>query len=197
MDKTTLRNKVKEALSTMSDNTYHSKSLAIVKKVLQEPYIIEANTIGLTISNKPEVDTFLLIEELWQLGKKVAVPKCHPKTREMSFYAIDSFAQLETVYMHLREPIPERCEFVDANEMDVILVPGVVFDRYGYRIGYGGGYYDRYVLNYKKGKLLSMLFDEQIIDRVPTEEHDCPVDIIVTPSKRIDCLGQRGANENG
>ncbi len=197
MDKTTLRNKVKEALSTMSDNTYHSQSLAIVKKVLQEPYIIEANTIGVTISNKPEVDTFLLIEELWQLGKKVAVPKCHPKTREMSFYAIDSFAQLETVYMHLREPIPERCEFVDANEMDVILVPGVVFDRYGYRIGYGGGYYDRYVLNYKKGKLLSMLFDEQIIDRVPTEEHDCPVDIIVTPSKRIDCLGQRGANENG
>ncbi|MEK8198829.1 5-formyltetrahydrofolate cyclo-ligase [Lysinibacillus sp. FSL M8-0134] len=197
MDKTTLRNKVKEALSTMTDNTYHSQSLAIVKKVLQEPYIIEANTIGLTISNKPEVDTFLLIEELWQLGKKVAVPKCHPKTREMSFYAIDSFAQLETVYMHLREPIPERCEFVDANEMDVILVPGVVFDRYGYRIGYGGGYYDRYVLNYKKGKLLSMLFDEQIIDRVPTEEHDCPVDIIVTPSKRIDCLGQRGANENG
>ncbi|MEA0554887.1 5-formyltetrahydrofolate cyclo-ligase [Lysinibacillus irui] len=197
MDKTTLRNKVKEALSTMSDNTYHSQSLAIVKKVLQEPYIIEANTIGLTISNKPEVDTFLLIEELWQLGKKVAVPKCHPKTREMSFYAIDSFAQLETIYMHLREPIPERCEFVDANEMDVILVPGVVFDRYGYRIGYGGGYYDRYVLNYKKGKLLSMLFDEQIIDRVPTEEHDCPVDIIVTPSKRIDCLGQRGANENG
>ncbi len=197
MDKTTLRNKVKEALSTMSDNTYHSQSLAIVKKVLQEPYIIEANTIGLTISNKPEVDTFLLIEELWQLGKKVAVPKCQPKTREMSFYAIDSFAQLEIVYMHLREPIPERCEFVDANEMDVILVPGVVFDRYGYRIGYGGGYYDRYVLNYKKGKLLSMLFDEQIIDRVPTEEHDCPVDIIVTPSKRIDCLGQRGANENG
>lgn len=197
MDKTTLRNKVKEALSTMSDNTYHSQSLAIVKKVLQEPYIIEANTIGVTISNKPEVDTFLLIEELWRLGKKVAVPKCHPKTREMSFYAIDSFAQLETVYMHLREPIPERCEFVDANEMDVILVPGVVFDRYGYRIGYGGGYYDRYVLNYKKGKLLSMLFDEQIIDRVPTEEHDSPVDIIVTPSKRIDCLGQRGANENG
>ncbi|WP_445477755.1 5-formyltetrahydrofolate cyclo-ligase [Lysinibacillus irui] len=197
MDKTTLRNKVKEELSTMSDNTYHSQSLAIVKKVLQEPYIIEANTIGVTISNKPEVDTFLLIEELWQLGKKVAVPKCHPKTREMSFYVIDSFAQLETVYMHLREPIPERCEFVDANEMDVILVPGVVFDRYGYRIGYGGGYYDRYVLNYKKGKLLSMLFDEQIIDRVPTEEHDCPVDIIVTPSKRIDCLGQRGANENG
>ncbi|WP_274517235.1 5-formyltetrahydrofolate cyclo-ligase, partial [Lysinibacillus boronitolerans] len=74
----------------------------------------------MTISNMPEVDTILLIEELWKLGKKVAVPKCHPKTREMSFYVIESFSQLETVYMHLREPIPAICEFVDANEMDII-----------------------------------------------------------------------------
>jgi len=197
VDKTTLRNKVREMLATMDEEVYLRQSIAVVKKLLQEPYIIEANIIGITISNKPEVDTILLIEELWQLGKKVAVPKCHPKTREMTFYAIESFAQLETVYMHLREPIPEKCELVDANEMDIILVPGVVFDRFGYRIGYGGGYYDRYVLNYKKGKLMSLLFDDQIVNRVPSEEHDCPVDIIVTPTERIDCLAQRGANENG
>lgn len=197
MDKTTLRNTVRQALATMTDEDYHRQSLAVLNKVLQEPYIIEANTIGMTISNKPEVDTILIIEALWKLGKKVAVPKCHPKTRGMSFYAIESFAQLETVYMHLREPIPAKSEFVDANEMDIIVVPGVVFDPYGYRIGYGGGYYDRYVLNYNKGKLMSLLFDEQIIDCVPTEAHDCPVDIIVTPTKRIDCVAQRGANENG
>lgn len=197
MDKTTLRNKVRETLAMINEEVYRRQSKAVVQRVLQEPYIIEANTIGITISNQPEVDTILLIEELWQLGKKVAVPKCHPKTREMTFYAIESFAQLETVYMHLREPIPERCELVDANEMDIILVPGVVFDRLGYRIGYGGGYYDRYVLNYKKGKLMSLLFDEQIVNRVPTEEYDCPVDIIVTPTERIDCLAHRGANENG
>ncbi|MCR8853170.1 5-formyltetrahydrofolate cyclo-ligase [Lysinibacillus fusiformis] len=197
MDKTTLRNKVRETLAIMNEEVYIRQSKAVVQRVLQEPYIIEANTIGITISNQPEVDTILLIEELWQLGKKVAVPKCHPKTREMTFYAIESFAQLETVYMHLREPIPERCELVDANEMDIILVPGVVFDRLGYRIGYGGGYYDRYILNYKKGKLMSLLFEEQIVNRVPTEEHDCPVDIIVTPTERIDCLANRGANENG
>ena len=194
MEKTTLRNEVKEALATMSEVAYHNQSNAVVKKVLQESYIIEATTIGITISNKPEVDTIQLIEELWQLGKKVAVPKCNPKTREMLFYAIESFAQLETVYMHLREPIPEMCEFVDANEMDVILVPGVVFDKFGYRIGYGGGYYDRYVLNCSKGKLVSLLFDEQLYEQVPTDAHDCPVDIIVTPTKRIDCVTQRGAN---
>ena len=106
----------------------------------------------------------------------------------MSFYVIESFSQLETVYMHLREPIPAICEFVDANEMDIIVVPGVVFDPYGYRIGYGGGYYDRYVLNYNKGKLMSLLFDEQIIDCVPTEAHDCPVDIMVTPQNVLTVL---------
>lgn len=193
MDKTTLRNEVREALANMSAATYRVQSFAVAKKVLQEPYIIEANTIGITISNKPEVDTIHLIEALWQLGKKVAVPKCNAKTREMSFYAIESFAQLETVYMHLREPIPTECEFVDANEMDIILVPGVVFDIKGYRIGYGGGYYDRYVLNYKKGKLMSLLFDEQLYEQVPIENHDCPVDFIFTPTKRIDCGAQRGA----
>ncbi len=193
MDKTTLRNEVREALANMSATTYRDQSFAVAKKVLQEPYIIEANTIGITISNKPELDTIHLIEALWQLGKKVAVPKCNAKTREMSFYAIESFAQLETVYMHLREPIPTECEFVDANEMDIILVPGVVFDIKGYRIGFGGGYYDRYVLNYKKGKLMSLLFDEQLYEQVPIENHDCPVDFIFTPTKRIDCGAQRGA----
>ncbi|MCS1382091.1 5-formyltetrahydrofolate cyclo-ligase [Lysinibacillus sphaericus] len=193
MDKTSLRNKVREALSNMSATTYREQSFAIARKVLQEPYIIEANTIGITISNKPEVDTIHLIEALWKLGKTVAVPKCNAKTREMSFYAIESFAQLETVYMHLREPIPEISEFVDANEMDIILVPGVVFDTQGYRIGYGGGYYDRYVLHYKKGKLMSVLFDEQLYEQVPVETHDYPVDLIITPTKRIDCEAQRGA----
>lgn len=194
MDKITLRNEVKEALAKISEVAYRDLSTTVVEKVLQESYIIEASTIGITISNKPEIDTIQLIEELWKLDKKVAVPKCNPKTREMSFYAIESFAQLETVYMHLREPIPEKCEFVDANEMDVILVPGVVFDKFGYRIGYGGGYYDRYILNYKKGMLISLLFEEQLYEHIPTEAHDCPVDIIVTPTKRIDCVTQRGAN---
>lgn len=190
MKKTNLRNEVRESLANMSSALYRDQSFLVAQKVLQESSIIEAKTIGLTISNKPEVDTIHLIEALWQLGKIVAVPKCNPKTRTMEFYAIDSFAQLETVYMHLREPITDRCEFVDANEIDVMLVPGVVFDKNGYRIGYGGGYYDRYVLNYN-GKLLSLIFDEQLREEVPREAHDCPVDVLLTPTKRIDCLAKR------
>ncbi|MFJ7953439.1 5-formyltetrahydrofolate cyclo-ligase [Lysinibacillus sp. NPDC096418] len=191
MQKTNLRNEVRESLANMTATIYRDQSFAVAKKVLQETSIKEAKIIGLTISNQPEVDTVHLIEALWQLGKTVAVPKCDPKTRQMAFYAIDSFAQLETVYMHLREPIINSCEFVDASEIDVMLVPGVVFDKRGYRIGYGGGYYDRYILKYS-GKLLSLIFDEQLREEVPTEAHDCPVDVLLTPTKRIDCLAQRG-----
>lgn len=191
MQKSILRNEVRELLANMTATIYRDQSFAVVKKVLQETSIKEAEIIGVTISNIPEVDTIYLIEALWQLGKTVAVPKCDPQTRQMAFYAIDSFAQLETVYMHLREPITASCQFVDANEIDVMLVPGVVFDKRGYRIGYGGGYYDRYLLKYS-GKLLSLIFDEQLREEVPTEVYDCPVDVLLTPTKRIDCLAQRG-----
>ncbi|GLC88639.1 5-formyltetrahydrofolate cyclo-ligase [Lysinibacillus piscis] len=197
MDKAMMRKEVQTRLATISAENYRSQSFVIANKVLQEPYIIEGNMIGLTISNQPEVDTVHLIEALWQLGKRVAVPKCHAKTKQMSFYEIESFAQLEMVYMQLREPIPELCELVDAADLDVIIVPGVVFDSSGYRIGYGGGYYDRYLCNYERGKLLSLLFDEQLYERVPTEAHDYPVDIIITPTKRIDCVKERGVNQHG
>ena len=191
MQKSKLRKEVQSSLARMTSTIYRDQSFAVAKKVLQEPSIKEANIIGTTISNIPELDTIHLIESFWRLGKKVAVPKCDPKTRQMKFFIIDSFAQLETVYMHLREPITNQCEFVDASEIDVMLVPGVVFDKRGYRIGYGGGYYDRFLLEYK-GELLSLIFDEQIRDDLPIEVHDCPVNVLLTPTQRIDCLELRG-----
>ena len=195
MQKSKLRKEVQSSLACMTSTVYRNQSFAVAKKVLQEPSIKEATIIGATISNIPEVDTIHLIEALWRLGKKVAVPKCDPKTRQMTFFVIDSFAQLETVYMHLREPITTQCEFVDASEIDVMLVPGVVFDKRGYRIGYGGGYYDRFLLKYK-GELLSLIFDEQLRNEVPTETHDCPVNVLLTPTQRIDCLELRGEHCN-
>ncbi|UZM98335.1 hypothetical protein OL548_27055 [Lysinibacillus sp. MHQ-1] len=81
MDKTTLRNKVRETLAMINEEVYRRQSKAVVQRVLQEPYIIEANTIGITISNQPEVDTILLIEELWQLGKKGRCAKVPPQNK--------------------------------------------------------------------------------------------------------------------
>lgn len=190
LDKKELRKKVRQHLNEMSDELYYQSSLTIKKQLLKEPSIIEGNTIAITISNKPEVDTKEIIESLWLKNKKVVVPKCNPKNRSMDFYAIQHFQQLESVYMDLLEPIPEVTELVAAEEIDCIIVPGIVFDCYGNRIGYGGGYYDRYLTHFE-GPLISLAFDIQLVESIPFEPHDLPIDLIFTESKQIDCANNR------
>ena len=109
----------------------------------------EAKTIGITLSMENEVNTYPIIEKAWKEGKRVVVPKCNKETRTMSFRQISNFDQLETVYMNLREPIPALTEEVNADEIDLQIVPGVAYTERGERIGYGGGYYDRYLVHYK------------------------------------------------
>lgn len=190
MNKKELRNIVKHSLNQLTLDEYKRLSTIIKEKVLREPSIINSETVAITISNHREVDTYAIIEALWQLGKNVAVPKCNAKTRTMDFYIITQFSQLETVYMDLKEPIPSKTTYVSPEEIDVIIVPGIVYDPNGYRIGYGGGYYDRYLTTYE-GNLISIAFDFQIVESVPTESHDIPVDIIITDNNRIDCVNNR------
>ncbi|BDH62166.1 5-formyltetrahydrofolate cyclo-ligase [Lysinibacillus sp. PLM2] len=190
MEKKALRNKIRQLLSEMNDLDYYRYSEIIADKLRNEGAIINAKTVALTISNKPEVDTYLIIEKMWGLNKRVVVPKCNPENRSMQFYEINHFSQLEKVYMDLLEPIPNETLSVEADDIDVIIVPGIVYDLKGYRIGYGGGYYDRYIVNYK-GKLISIAFDTQIVDKVPKESHDRPVDMIITQTKIINCSNYR------
>ena len=77
-------------------------------------------------------------------------------------------------------------ELVEKKNIDLIVVPGVVFDRQGYRIGFGGGYYDRYLSDFE-GKRIALAFDEQVIEAVPRESHDLPVHILITETERIVC----------
>ena len=181
-------------LNAMEAQIHLLKSVQIHKKLLLEETIDKSEIIGITLSAFPEVETWILIEELWKLGKKVAVPKCEPSTRSMNFYEIVSFDQLEVVYMKLREPIVSVTQRVNAAQIDVLIVPGVVFDRNGYRIGFGGGYYDRYLSGYT-GVTISLAFDCQVVENVPVETFDIPVDCIITESERILCNDNDGVEK--
>ncbi len=185
MEKKEIRQQIRAQLLKLKTLEYNGQSAILRDKLLHEPSILEGKTIAITISVKPEVDTIHLIEKLWQLGKQVVVPKCNAKTRDMIFYRIENFTQLENVYMDLREPIPEVCEMVPKSQINVCIVPGIVFDRFGYRIGYGGGYYDRFLLDYK-GTTIAIAFHEQLICEVPKEPHDLPIDLIITEHTRIE-----------
>lgn len=183
--KKALRKQMINTLKQMSKQTYEERSRKILDRLISLQIVKEAQTVACTMSNFPEVETRDLIRYLWKNQKTVVVPKCDVKSKEMRFYAINSFDQLEIVYAGIEEPIVELTREIDEVEIDLVIVPGVVFNRQRYRVGFGGGYYDRFLSNYH-GKTISLAFHEQVVDKIPVEAHDIPVELIVTDMEIID-----------
>ncbi len=194
MTKSEIRNDIKRQLTSLEHDVYKSYSEEIKQIFLSELTSNDISVIGLTISKFPEVDTKELIHQLWRMGKKVALPKCHAKERSMTFYIVENFQQLENVYMDLLEPIPEKTTSVLMEDIDLLVVPGIVYSKSGYRIGYGGGYYDRFLVSYK-GETISLAFDFQVLDEIPTDLHDLPVNRIITNREVINCMVRRKAGK--
>ncbi|MCU5329426.1 5-formyltetrahydrofolate cyclo-ligase [Bacillus wiedmannii] len=178
-EKVRLRKQIMEHMNSLSEERYTTLSEQIAFSLYAQKEWAEAKTIGITLSMENEVNTYAIIEKAWEEGKKVVVPKCNKGTRTMSFRQISNFDQLEIVYMNLREPIPARTEEVNADDIDLQIVPGVAYTERGERIGYGGGYYDRYLVHYK-GKTLSLAYSFQIVEHIPVEPFDKNVEKIIT-----------------
>lgn len=178
-EKLRLRKQIIEHMNSLSEERYTTLSEQIAFSLYAQKEWAEAKIIGITLSMENEVNTYPIIEKAWEEGKKVVVPKCNKGTRTMSFRQISNFDQLETVYMNLREPIPALTEEVGADDIDLQIVPGVAYTGRGERIGYGGGYYDRYLVHYK-GKTLSLAYSFQMVEHIPVEPFDKNVEKIIT-----------------
>lgn len=178
-EKIRLRKQILEHMNSLSEEQYTTLSEKIAVSLYAQKEWVEAKIIGITLSMENEVNTYPIIEKAWEEGKKVVVPKCNKGTRTMSFRKISNFEQLETVYMNLREPIPVLTEEMNADEIDLQIVPGVAYTQRGERIGYGGGYYDRYLMHYK-GNTLSLAYDFQMVKHIPVEPFDKNVEKIIT-----------------
>ena len=185
MEKSVQRNLVLAKLKEIEAGKHSEMSAAIIEDLAADPVFKSANIIGLTISAYPEVDTKKLIERIWLEGKHAAVPKCIPKSRGMDFYIIDDFSQLEVVYMNLQEPKIAITRYAAPKEIDLMIVPGVVYCRKGYRMGFGGGYYDRYLAEYE-GHKRSLAFGVQLVEAIEAESHDIPVEGIYTENGYIE-----------
>ncbi|MCA0970080.1 5-formyltetrahydrofolate cyclo-ligase [Halobacillus litoralis] len=139
----------------------------------------QARIIGTTMSQGFEWDTKNIIHRGWDEGKYMALPKCSPKDKRMQFYQIDHFDQLETVYFGLREPDPSKTTYVRQEEIDLLLVPGLLFNSRGYRLGFGGGFYDRFLSTYD-GVTMMIASEAQRNEEIPVEAFDLPVQYILT-----------------
>ncbi|WP_141431586.1 5-formyltetrahydrofolate cyclo-ligase [Bacillus sp. 03113] len=177
--KQALRKWMKTQLAEMTQQKIEDDSNWILQKLYEDPIWKKAKTVGITVSKSPEVDTLQIIRTLWELEKRVVVPKCLPKERKMIFRSITSFDQLESVYFGLSEPIEKITKEVMPEEIDLLIVPGLAYTKIGNRLGFGGGYFDRYLTQYD-GPTISLAFSVQIVNDLPIGPYDLPVDKIIT-----------------
>lgn len=179
MEKSRLRKNAKTNLLQVSTEERTEIESALAKHLFSSEFWRKAEVIGITVSQQHEWNTKTIIDKAWLQDKKVCVPKCYPNTRDMMFYQLAHYDQLESVYVNLLEPKVNETRLVEKRKIDLLIVPGLLFDVRGFRIGYGGGYYDRYLREFEK-PTVSMAIEKQLVAELPTEPFDIPVDYIIT-----------------
>lgn len=192
-----LKNKLREALkakrNSLSDDEMAGMSKVIKDQILGLDIYKSSSNILSFISFPKEVDTKELIKSALDCQKNIYAPRVGNKN--MDFYKINNLEDLITSKFGVSEPIPNPNNLFLLNEdrlkeKTIMIIPGLAFDSMGNRLGYGKGYYDEYLSrDYAKNFIkIAVAYDFQIIDEVPTDEYDIPVDFIVTPSTIITIL---------
>jgi 5-formyltetrahydrofolate cyclo-ligase len=142
----------------------------------------EASSILVYFSHRNEVSLYPLIEDAWKQGKQVSLPSMEQNTIVPRLFT--SPAELELGSFRILEP-NATCEKVKKSQIDVVLVPGVAFDQKRYRLGFGKGHYDRFFATLPAVFKCGIAYDEQIVEAIDVENHDIPMDILITPSQNV------------
>jgi 5-formyltetrahydrofolate cyclo-ligase len=189
LEKKIMRREVLTKRAKLGDNGNISLSKEIVNTLMDSRFYKDAKTIMIFISFGSEINTHEFIKIGINEGKNIAVPVTFKEERIMKPSIIKNFDELEPGYYNILTPKQEFIRYIDPSEIDLVIVPGAVFDREGYRVGYGGGYYDKFLSSKIRKDIskIAIAFDLQIVDKVPREEHDISVDYIITEKEIIKC----------
>ena len=180
-----MRSSCKEARRSMDKTLKANLDKKIQNKLLNLFVVREADVVLTYVSTPIEVKTLDFITTLLEQGKKVAVPKCLNDKGDMDFFIINSLDDLEDGYFGVREPNPGTATKVTTTEKTVCIVPAFLFDEKGYRLGYGKGYYDRFLSKFG-GKTVGICYEENIRDSLMHGKYDRPVTLIVTEKRIVD-----------
>ena len=181
-DKKTIRAMIRKKRKEISETYLHEASDAITKRLNALPSYRDAKVIYTYVGCKGEVATDRIIRNALVEGKKVAVPKVLGDV--MEFYYIESLDELAPGCMDIPEPVPDE-EKKAQEENAFMVLPGLAFSRDGGRVGFGGGYYDKYLAAHPNLVKTAVAFSWQILPEVPREENDIPVPVIVTEEETI------------
>jgi 5-formyltetrahydrofolate cyclo-ligase len=183
-NKKKIRKEILSLRNALPRTELEAMSLNICRRFTLLPVVRDCSAVMIFLSFGSEVNTDYIIEWLWKQKKRVLVPLCKPETREMDVIPITAFADVEPGYFGIREPKRSLRPPVAKKVIDLVLVPAVAFDRHGYRVGYGGGYYDRFLVGMDVPRI-GLAFSCQIITEAPADKYDLAVQVIVTEKEYI------------
>lgn len=175
MDKTALRKQIREKKRAMTPAQIENASHDLGLQFAASPLYKEAKTIYGYLPYNQEVRTIPMLEQALREGKRVAVPKVYGD--EMKFIYLDDLTKVEKGYSGIPEPILDEPVADDATAL--VLMPGLAFDPQGHRIGYGGGFYDKFLASEPDHPTLALCYDFQMLPHLETEEFDMPVDCVL------------------
>ncbi|MFH1539031.1 MAG: 5-formyltetrahydrofolate cyclo-ligase [bacterium] len=187
-----LRHECISRRDAQSKEEIEEKSGRIASRLRSLPEYEAAHTVLFYASFRSEVATGAMIENAIEEGRKVCLPRVDGASKDLDiFWVKDPEADLAPGAWDIPEPRPDVCEKVPPEEIDLAIVPGVAFDREGNRLGFGGGYYDRFIPKLRDGTpKAGVAFDLQVIPAVTMGEFDQKVSIIVTETETIKCEKQ-------
>ncbi len=173
----------------MSPQMVNLNSELIFNRLAPLDFYKNAQCVMLYLSFRNEVDTSNIISNLFLQNKRVFIPVTVPTSKTLLISELKDFEKdLEIGTFGVLEPKKEALRPISSELIDLVIVPGVAFDERGYRIGYGAGYYDRFLPNLKDTvPTVALAFEVQMIDHVENDEYDFPVQYIITEKRMISC----------
>lgn len=165
------------------------KSAVIQKRLLELSAYKESESIGIYAGINNEVSTAILFDQAVKAGKKVLFPRIRKEEKELEFVPVQRMEELELGPFGILSP-PYKEGIVELSEF--LVIPGVAYDLKGGRLGYGGGFYDRYLQKLtKKPFIAALAYEFQVLDEIPMHPHDVRVDAIITEQRIIICKGRQ------
>ena len=175
MDKKALRAAIRQQKRAMTEEAIVTKSQKLCARLMENDLYKNAKTFYGYLPYNQEVRTTPLLEQAIRDGKRVAVPKCYGD--EMKFIYMDDLSQVAPGYANIPEPIEDGPIADDPTAL--VLMPGIAFDPEGHRVGYGGGFYDKFLAQEPDHPTVALCYDFQMMPHLETEEYDIPVDLVL------------------
>lgn len=175
MDKTELRREIRARKRAMTEAEIEERSAKLARLFFASEAYQKAKTIYGYLPYNQEVRTVAMLAQALKDGKKVAVPKVYGD--EMKFLYLDDLNAVAKGYAGIPEPIAD--EPVAHDETALVLMPGLAFDPQGHRIGYGGGFYDKFLAAEPNHPTLALCYEFQMLPKLDVEDHDIPVDTVL------------------